>query len=489
MSNRMPPAYGEMRDSGYPAAEIQDDRSDKTPPDFDRDVESNKGEKANLAHTRTETSVQVGHSGEAKYKKLGWIKLTVCLIVEAIALGSLSIPSTFAVLGMVPGVIICVSLGLLSIYSSLVVGQVKLKYPHCSHYAEAVRLIFGRIGFEVTSVMFVLVLILILGGHTLTGTIAWVSIINDPSICAIVFSIISAVLIFLIALPPSFAEFAWFGYVDFVSIIAAILITMVATGVQASNQVGGLSAVDWSVWPQEGTTFVKAFLATTNIVFAYSFAVCQFSFMDEMAKPEDYVKSIWALGIIEIIIYTTTGGVIYAFVGNTVSSPALLSAGSTVARVAFGVALPVIFISGSINGIASARYIMGRAFPNSTIKYVNTARGWVVWIALAAVQTIISWIIAQAVPFFNALLGLISALFISGFTFYFPALFWFLLIKEGTWHSSWRNISLTMLNGLILAIGLAVLGCGTYVSVQDIIDQYASGTVGSSFSCNQAQYT
>lgn len=37
------------------------------------------------------------HEGEAKFKQLGWVKLTVCLIVEAIALGSLSVPSAFAV--------------------------------------------------------------------------------------------------------------------------------------------------------------------------------------------------------------------------------------------------------------------------------------------------------------------------------------------------------------------------------------------------------
>lgn len=65
---------------------------------------------------------------------------------------------------------------------------------------------------------------------------------------------------------------------------------------------GGLAAVDWSAWPKEDVTFSQAFNAITNIVFAYSFAVCQFSFMDEMHTTKDYVKSIWALGLIEIFI-------------------------------------------------------------------------------------------------------------------------------------------------------------------------------------------
>jgi len=45
-----------------------------------------------------------------------------------------------------------------------------------------------------------------------------------------------------------------------------------------------------------------------------------------------------------VFIYTITGALIYAFVGDEVASPALLSTSETVSRVTFGVALPVIFI-------------------------------------------------------------------------------------------------------------------------------------------------
>lgn len=292
----------------------------------------------------------------------------------------------------------------------------------------------------------------------------------------------------MVALPPTFSEFAILGYIDFVSIVVAILITIIATGVKASSATGGLTAVDWSVWPPPDTTFYKAFLSTTNIIFAYSFAVCQFSFMAEMHTPEDYVKSIWALGLIEIFIYTITGALIYAFVGSTVSSPALLSAGPLISRVAFGVAIPVIFISGSINTTVVGRYILNRAFPNSRIRFIHDKAGWAVWTALIAAITAIAWVVAEAIPFFNALLGIISSLFISGFTFYFPALFWFGLVKEGKWNASLKNLALSVLNAVIFCIGLIVLGCGTYASVQDIINEYASGSVRGSFTCSSAEY-
>ena len=397
-------------------------------------------------------------------------------------------PSAFASLGMVAGVILTVGLGLIAIYTSYIVGQVRLKHPDIQHYADAVGLMWGRFGYELTSVMFVLFLILLTGSHVLTGTIAWISIVDKPSLCALIWGVLSAILLYCLALPPTFHEFAILGYIDFVSIITAIFITMVATGVEAAKAPGGLSAVPWSAWPPPDISFASVFLSLTNIIFAYSFAVCQYSFMAEMHTPEDYVKSIWALGLIEILIYTLTGAIIYAFVGSDVKSPAILSGAHTVTRVAFGIALPVVFISGSINTTVVGKYIMGRVFPNSELRYVHTKKGWAIWLVLIACLTLIAWVIAEAIPFFNALLGIISSLFSSGFTFYFPALFWFALVKEGKWNANRKNIALSVVNALVFVIGMCILVCGTYASIEDILDSYKTGSVGGSFACSSSSY-
>jgi hypothetical protein len=449
----------------------------------------NDPEKTPTNDLTQQTTLHEGSTTPHKFRKLSWARLTICLIVEAIALGSLSVPSAFATVGMVPGVILCIGLGLVAIYTSYVVGQVKLLHPHVADYADAVKLIWGRFGYILTSCMFVLFLVLLVGSHVLTGTIAWIRIVDDPTVCALVWGVLSAIILFAVALPPTFHEFAILGYIDFVSIILAIGITIIATGIEAHNGPGGLSGVDWSAWPKEGTTFASAFLSVTNIIFAYSFAVCQFSFMNEMHRPQDYVKSIWALGLIEIFIYTITGALIYAFVGSGVASPALLSASHTVTRVAFGIALPVIFISGSINGTVVGKYIMEQVFPNSPIRFINSAKGWAIWMSLVAFLTVIAFVVAEAIPFFNALLGLISALFISGFTFYFPALFWFQLVKVGKWNATKMNILLSVTNAAVFVIGLVVLVAGVYASVEDIMGQFSKGDVRGSFTCDSSSYS
>ncbi|KAK3938214.1 transmembrane amino acid transporter protein-domain-containing protein [Diplogelasinospora grovesii] len=439
--------------------------------------------------TDSDAEKQIREAGENNFHRLGWKRLTVVLIVEAIALGALSLPSAFATLGMVAGVICTVFLGIIAMYTSYVVGQLKLKYPHISHYADAGQLMFGRLGYELVGGMFTLQLVFIVGSHILTGTIMWDTITSHGT-CSIVLSVVSAIILFFLAIPPAFAEVAILGYIDFVSIIVAILVTMVATGVQSSHADGGLAAVNWSAWPKPDLGLAQGFIAIANIVFAYSFALCQFSFMDEMHTPSDYPKSIYALGLIEILIYTLTGSIVYAFVGQDVGSPALLSAGPLLSKIVFGLAIPVIFISGSINTTVVARYLHGRMFKNSVIRYINTPMGWATWLGLIAIITVVAWVIAEAIPFFEDLLAVCSSLFISGFTFYFPAIMWFMFIREEGNGKKWyqfrgaKDMVLIGVNLLCLIIGLIVLGVGTYAAIQDIIDRYHNGTVSSPFSCS-----
>lgn len=421
------------------------------------------------AHDRLK---HIAAQGNNHFHRLGWKRLAIVTIVEAVALGALSLPSAYHTLGMFPGVFLTITLGMCSIFTSWIVGQVKLKYPHISHYADAGRLLLGRFGYEVFGAALVLELVMVVGSHALTGSIA-LSDINGGHVCSIVFSAVSAIILLILAIPPSFTEVAILGYIDFVSILAAIGITIIATGIQAGDAPGGTSAVDWSAWPKEGVNFSQAFVAVSNIVFAFSFAIGQFSFMDEMHTPNDYMKSIWASGISQITIYTLTGALCYAFVGSSVESPALLSAGPLISKIAFGVALPVIFISGSINSTVALRYIHGRMFKDSILRYINTTMGWASWITLVIIFTVVAWVIAEAIPIFSDLLSLASALFVSGFSFYIPGVMWFaLLCDKKEWFSK-KNMITSLASILMFIIGMVTLVGGTYSTIVDIVSRLA----------------
>ena len=472
--------YGQERYTGPSDVESNPESQKKQPLDSDSammnqgEVAAAAADSANDDHEGTAKQAddhdnQLAADANAHFHRLGWKRLAVVTVVEAIALGALSLPGAYHTLGMFPGVLLTVSLGAVAIFTSYLVGQVKLRYPGVANYAEAGRLLFGRWGYEIFGVALVCELMLVVGSHALTGSIALIDM-SDGKICSVAFSAVSAVILFVLAIPPSFSEVAILGYIDFASIVAAIGITVIATGIQAGNADGGMSAVDWSAWPKEDLGFAEAFVATSNIIFAFSFAIGQFSFMDEMHTPGDYMKSIWTSGIVQIFIYTLTGALCYAFVGSTVESPALLSAGPLVSKIAFGVALPVIFISGSINTTIALRYVHGRMFSNSVMRYVNTPKGWASWIVLVLVFTLLAWVVAEAIPIFSDLLSLASALFVSGFSFWIPAVMWFMLLREGKWYE--KKI-LAVAAGCLLAfvIGVITLVAGTYATIQDIVSQ------------------
>lgn len=404
--------------------------------------------------------------GDAHFHRLGWKRLTIILIINAVALGSLSLPAAFASLGMIAGVLVCVGIGFVAIYTSLIIGQVKLKYPDVAHYVDIGRLMMGGFGAKLVGFMFVSGAILVLGSHCLTGAIA-IATITQSNICSIAFAAISAILLLLLAIPPSFAELAVLAYVDFASIILAIGVTMIATGIQKGSMDVDIANA-WSAWPKANLTISEAFVSVSSIVFAYSFAVAQPSVMHEMHTPKDFKKAIWALGLIEIVVYTLTGAIIYSNVGQDVQSPALLSGGLTMSRIVFGIALPVIFISGSIGTTVLCRYIHGHIYKNSVAQYINTKRGWVTWLGAVTMITLAAWIIAELIPFFSELLSLVGALFISGFSFYLPPLMWFLLLKEGSWYGR-ENIQSAICNGIVFLIGITVLGCGSYASIVGMV--------------------
>ncbi|BEJ15411.1 hypothetical protein CspHIS471_0500160 [Cutaneotrichosporon sp. HIS471] len=443
-------------------------------PDFGNDIE------------RVQYISEVTEEGEKKFNRLTWKQLVIILIVCAVALGTLSMPLVFAMLGMIGGTILTIGMGCLAVLTSYYIGQVKLKFPQVIHYSDVGRLLLpGRAGEILTKILqFIFVFFVMLGvaAHFLTGKQAFTTIVGDKSICQLVWSVVTLVLLFICSLPPSFSEMAILGYVDFASIMTAVFVTLIATGISA-HKVNWETG--WSAYPPEGLTFSYGMIAASNVLFAYAFSICQFSFMEEMAEPSDFPKAIVVLGGTMIVIYTLTGALGYAFIGPDVKGPALLSAGPKISRIAFGLALPVIFISGAILVTTIGRFVMDHAYKNSIVRYVNTTRGWITWISIIIVTILVAWIVAEAIPVFSSLLSITASLFNSGFTLYLPALMWFVLLREGGCFSSAKNIGLTILNGFIIICGLILLGAGTWASVDDIVSTYKGGkAIGRPFSCH-----
>ncbi|KAI5468162.1 transmembrane amino acid transporter protein-domain-containing protein [Mariannaea sp. PMI_226] len=407
-------------------------------------------------------------NAQVKYKVLSWWQAGFLMVAETISLGILSLPKAMAGLGIVPALIILLGLGIIATYTGYVIGQFKLRYPHITGMADAGEILWGPIGREIVGFAQLLLLVFIMASHILTFTVA-LNTITGHGTCSIVFGIVGMIASCILSLPRTLTNMTWLSIISFGSIFIAVMISMVALGIQ--NQPGIVQVT-------ASTTLVNGFVSASNIVFSYASHNSFFTFMAELKNPKDFPKALALLQTIDISLYIITSVVIYRYVGEDVKSPALSSAGATVSKICYGVALPTILIAGVLNGHIAGKAIYLRVFTGT--KHLHT-RSWVgigSWIGVSVGLWILAWIIASTIPVFSNLLSLMSAMFFSWFTFSLPGMFW-LKMNKGLYFSSKRKIFLTILNSLIIAMGLVLCGMGLYTSGVAIHNDPGTGT----FSC------
>ncbi|PYI23519.1 neutral amino acid permease [Aspergillus japonicus CBS 114.51] len=406
---------------------------------------------------------------EIKYKTLKWWQCGLLMICESVSLGVLSLPAAVAALGLVPAIILIVGLGILATYTGYNIGLFRERYPHIQNLADAGEILLGPFGRELFGLGQFLFCIFVMGSHLLTFRVM-MNTITEHATCSIVFSVIGMVISMALSVPRTMKGMTWISFFSFLSIFSAVMITMIGVGVQ--DHPGRIieATVDTSLY--------KAFSAVSNIVFAYCAHVAFFGLIAEMEKPKDFKKSLFMLQGFEICLYTTAAIVVYYYVGKDVQSPALSSAGPLLKKIAYGVAIPTIVGAGVVNGHIGLKYIYFRTCHKSDLIHSRGWRSVSIWIGLGLSCWVVAWIIAEAIPVFSDLNGLISALFASWFSYGLSGVYW-LHLNWGQWLSSPKKIALTVLNIGIALFGLILCVLGLYASGTAIHDDANSN----SFTC------
>ncbi|KAL8687922.1 MAG: hypothetical protein Q9218_006039 [Villophora microphyllina] len=410
-------------------------------------------------------------NSDVKYRTMAWWQAGMIMIAETISLGILSLPSVLAEIGIVSGIILILGLGALATYTGYVIGQFKLAYPRVHNMADAGEILLGPIGREVFGIAQMLFIVFVMGSHILTFSIM-MNTITGHATCSIVFGIVGLIVSLICTLPRTLHNVSHMAVVSFVSIIAAVFITMIGVGVKNP----GHNVVQTSVH----TKFPKAFLATTNIVFAYAGHVAFFSFISEMKEPETYMKALYLLQGADVSMYLVVATVTYRYAGPDVSSPALGSTSGILPKLAYGIAIPTIVIAGVINGHVAAKYCYVRLFRGTNKMSQRTWGSYGRWGIIVLLLWTAAWVIAEAIPVFNDLLGLISALFASWFTYGLSGVFW-LFMNYGRYRESGKKMALTALNVAIFFLGLIICVLGLYASGTSIAADAKSSN--GSFSC------
>ncbi|KAL1303747.1 hypothetical protein AAFC00_007090 [Neodothiora populina] len=412
---------------------------------------------------------------EIQYKTMTWIQGALVMIAENISLGILSLPGVLAKVGLVGGLISIVALGIVTTYSGYVLWQFRMRYPHITNYGDVGGVLLGPIGKEVFGAAYIIYCIFCMASHLLTFTIA-MNVLTQHATCTIVWGVVGLVIFTILSIPRTLKNVSFLSIISFTSIVSAVMITMVALGVSPQAAQNMMKA---SYHP----TFSSAFNSISNVVFAYGGHVAWISFISELRDPKEFPKSLILLQTVDISLYIVAATVIYRYAGENVTSPALSSNSPIVRKVAWGIALPTIIIAGVIFAHVTAKYVYLRMFAGS--KYLHS-RGLVAtgsWIGLATLVWVIAWIIAESIPNFSDLLGIISALFASWFSYGLPGICWFYLNWHDGWFNTAKKIWLSMCNLVLIILGFIICGVGLYASGY----QMSIDTTGKSWSCADNQ--
>ena len=291
----------------------------------------------------------------------------------------------------------------------MVVGQFKRNHPEVYSMDGVGYVLAGVWGRELFSVAYPLFMIFLAGSGFVAISIAF-NAITVHATCTVVWVVIAMLGTFALASIQTLNKISILGWIGFVSVMAAILIITVAVGIQdrpsAAPQLGPWDK-NISAFNSEGT-FLGGMAAVSTVVFSYSGtpavsiciapdqSSCQFfNVVGEMRKPRDYNKALFVCQGTVMATYLTIGIVVYYYCGQYLANPALGSAGVMVKKIAYGVALPGLFVSVTIYTHVGAKMLFVRFLRGSEHLTSHSKTHWIVWLSTVAGCVTLSFILAM----------------------------------------------------------------------------------------------
>ncbi|KAF2964536.1 hypothetical protein GQX73_g9049 [Xylaria multiplex] len=416
------------------------------------------------------------------YRNVGWLGTVALMMKTQIGLGVLSIPASFDVLGLIPGLIILVTIAAITTWSNYMVGVFKLLHPSVYSLDDAGAMMFGRAGRYFFAAAFCLYWILVAGSGMLGISIA-LNAISTHGTCTAVFVAVAAIIGFSLSSIQTLGRITWLAWIGLASILTAVFTVTIAVGIQdrPASAPEGPWASDYKL--VGNPSFTEAIAAVSSLIFSYAGTTAFFAIVSEMRDPKMYTRSLLICQSGVTATYITIGTVIYYFCGSFVASPALGSAGVVVKKVAYGFALPGLLVTTTLVIHVPAKYIFVRALSNSRHLVENTPTHWFSWIGCTAGITITAYIVASAIPVFGGLVSLIGALLGTLMSFQPMGCMWLYdnWHKDGNRSVHWYWMVFfsifVIISGTFLTVG------GTYGSIVGIIDSYRTEGGSAAWSC------
>lgn len=320
--------------------------------------------------------------------------------------------------------------------------------------------LWGRVGKELVGLQILVAQVLISAAGIVSISTAFNAVSNHGA-CTVIFTLVGAIAITMFSSIRTFSRLGWLTWIGFFTFFVAVCIFVVAVTQQdrpAMAPPTGDYDLGWAAIVHP--TFAAGITATANIFISNSGSSMYLPVLSEMRRPEHYRKAVLVTGGLVLAMYLSFSLVIYRWCGIWLATPAFGSAGPMFKKISYGIALPGLIIGVGIYQHVAAKYIFVRILRDSRHLQENTMVHWTTWIGSNLVLGILAFVVAEAVPILNYLLGLAGALCFAPFSLVFPALLWMQDFKHYRRESAVKKV-IYWSHSLIALVGLFMVVAGT----------------------------
>lgn len=416
--------------------------------------------------------------GEKSFRNMTLWDTSLVLITNQVGLGILSLPGIMHILGLVPGIIAIVGLGILTTYTGFVLLQLYRKYPNCVNIVDMGKVVGGRPLEIIVAAGLMIKICLTCASASVTLSVAF-NTMSDHALCTVVWIGIAAATCWLLCLPRTFKWVAHVGIPATLSIVAAVLIVLISLGV--ADPKGAPPGFEKEIVLFGNPGFKQGLKACLNVAYAFAGNVGFPSLFPEMRNPsQDFFKGLVILQLFSVPLYLIVGVGIYCMAGQYTTSPALGSAPVIPAKVAYGIVVPAVLATGLVFGHTAVKYmyvVIMRGLKSSNQMTDNSVKAWAVWVGSGTAFWIAAFVLANAIPIFDSILSISSATFAAWFCFGISGVFW-LFLNWGRLFSTWHKVGLTILNVLIIVQALFMNAAGLWAAITNLMDIFNRGEEG-----------
>ena len=462
----------------------------------ERDGDTSKSRSKSFSDNDTNATVSVTDGGSSTEEicsaRTPWYSMCFLILSEVMGTGILGLPFLAVTLGWTTTMIALPLFAMIAAYAGFQLRDVKLAYPEITNYADAGKELIGpKFGLFTKGCM-----LLNWGSlaiYFMVATANGIEAVYDKGFfsCNLHRMIIAAL---LLVVPVQARDFHTIStYLSLPSTLAIIvtLIIMIVALVCSLNDgeddtTSNTFGEDTTAGVMEGTTVFGFLQALSSIIFAYQGQSIFLELMTEIKDPKNFGKSCNVAYGVMGVVYTSIVAVAYGISGDHLTDflPDILTAGP--AKTTVGVLLVFHILVAYVIAIEPFHFwLHATAFPNTFRK--TSFWGNVHWFIITVGYILFAFVIANLIPFFGALQGLIGSLLGAPIVFGWPSLYYPLTHKNktcGSWKDTFASIG--PINTVISLLFLFVITpvfmvMGTWGGINDLITDV--GDSGYPFSC------